>query len=240
MYESIKNIVPRNFLKNNEPFIRKIIYAFYKGHKKQCPLCERNLRKFISVKNGETLCAFCGSLPRYRRLWTLIKPLLISGIQVLDFSPPLYFYRKLKSFEGVQYTATDYDREFIADLHLDITNIDLPSNSMDLVLCYHILEHIPDDEKAMRELFRIMNPAGKCFIQTPFKEGNIYEDRSRQSKEERKLHFGQEDHVRIYSISGLKSRLENNGFKVENLSFSNEAENYFGFTQKENVLICTK
>ena len=240
MYEAIKNIIPRNFLKNNEPVIRKIIYAFYKGHKKQCPLCERNLRNFISLKNGETLCAFCGSLPRYRRLWTLIKPLLIPDIQVLDFSPPLYFYRKLKSIGDIQYIAADYEGEFLADLHLDVTNINLPSNSIDLIMCYHILEHIQDDEKAMCELLRILKPQGKCFIQTPFKEDNIYEDRSKQSQEERKLHFGQEDHVRVYSISGLKTRLENNGFKVEILSFANEAENYFGFTQKENVLVGTK
>jgi hypothetical protein len=78
-------------------------------------LCERNLRKFISLKNGETLCPFCGSLPRHRRLCTLIKPLLIPGIQVLDFSPPLYLYKKLKSVSGIEYTATDYAGEFIAD-----------------------------------------------------------------------------------------------------------------------------
>ena len=240
MYETIKNIAPRNFLKNNEPVIRKIIYAFYKGNKKQCSLCERNLRKFISLKNGETLCPFCGSLPRHRRLWTLLTPLLIPGIQVLDFSPPLCFFKKLKSFSGIHYTATDYAGEFIADLHLDITNINLPADSIDLILCYHILEHIPDDEKAVIELFKILKPQGKCFIQTPFKEGEIYEDVSKQSKEERKQYFGQEDHVRIYSVSGLKSRLENIGFKVDILSFSNEADNYFGFSQKENVLMCTK
>ena len=85
-----------------------------------------------------------------------------------------------------------------------------------------------------------MKPQGKCFIQTPFKEGDIYEDRSKQLKEERKQHFGQEDHVRIYSICGLKSRLENNGFKVEILSFHNEADNYFGFSHAENILVCTK
>jgi hypothetical protein len=118
-------------------------------------LYERNLRKFISLKNGETLCPFCGSLPRHRRLWILIKALLIPGSRVLDFSPPLYFYKKLKSFSGIDYTATDYAGEFIADLHLDITNINLPAKRIDLILCYHILEHIPDDEKAIGELFKI-------------------------------------------------------------------------------------
>ena len=138
MYETIKNIAPRNFLKNNEPIIRKIIYAFYKGNKKQCPLCKKKLRKFISLKNGETLCPFCGSLPRHRRLWTLIEPLLVSGSRVLDFSPPLYFYKKLRSFGGIHYIATDFEGEFIADQHLDITNINLSANSIDLILCVSI------------------------------------------------------------------------------------------------------
>jgi predicted SAM-dependent methyltransferase len=240
VYETIKNIIPRHFLKNNESFIRRIIYTFYKGNRKQCPLCEKKLRKFISLKNGETLCPFCGSLSRHRRLYTLITPLLIPGIRVLDFSPPLYFYKKLKSFRGIHYLTTDYEGEFIADLHLDITNINLPANSIDLILCYHILEHIQDDEKAMSELFRILNPSGKCFIQTPFKQGNIYEDESKRSKEERRKHFGQEDHVRIYSITGLISRLEKEGFKVTTLSFSDEQDNYFGFDKTENVLLCTK
>src|SRR5215203_7563502 len=240
MYETLKTILPRNFLKWNEHFIRKIIYSFYKGINMQCPICEKKLRKFILLKNGETLCPFCGSLPRHRRLWTLIKPLLKNGISVLDFSPPLCFYKKLKSFKQIQYVATDFEKEFTADLSLNVTNISLSSNSIDLLLCYHILEHIPEDKKAMSELCRILKSAGRCFIQTPFKEGDIYEDLSKQSKEERRLHFGQDDHVRIYSIASLRARLEYAGFKIEVLQFSENEENYFGFSPNETVLIATK
>jgi len=240
MYETLKTILPHNFLKRYEHFLRKIIYTFYKGSDRQCPICEKKLRKFILLKNGEMLCPFCGSLPRHRRLWALIRPLLENDISILDFSPPLYFYKKLKALKEIQYKATDFEKQFTADLNLDITNINLSSNSIDMILCYHILEHIPDDKKAMGELYRILKSQGKCFIQTPFKEGDIYEDFSKQSKEERQLHFGQDDHVRIYSLPSLKERLENAGFKIEILQFSEKPENYFGYSTNEIVLIGTK
>ncbi len=240
MYEAIKNILPRNYLKNNETFIRKIIYLFYKGRLKKCPVCEKKLRKFVKLKNGDSLCPSCGSLPRHRRLWTLLKPFLLPGSHIMDFSPPLCLYKKLKSVPAVFYTATDYEGEFAADHSFDITNINQPSNIFDLIICYHILEHIIDDQKAIAELCRVLKPGGKCLIQTPFKEGSIYEDPSKKTKQERKQHFGQEDHVRIYSVEGLKERLDNAGFLVEILSFSNEHENYFGLSEQEHVLLLTK
>ena len=240
MYETVKNIIPRSFLKTNETFFRKVIYLFYKGRRQQCPVCERKMRKFITLKNGDYLCVFCGSLPRHRRLWILIKPLLLLGACVLDFSPPLCFYNRLKLLDTVNYIPTDFEGEFTSDRHLDITAIDLPTNSVDLVLCYHILEHVLHDEKAISELHRILKEGAKCFIQTPFKEGTIYEDPSKQSKQEREKHFGQQDHVRIYSAQGLKERLEKTGLKVEILSFSENKDNYFGFSQTETVLLCSK
>ena len=240
MYETLKTILPHNFLKRNEPIFRKIVYSLYKGIARQCPICEKRLKKFILLKNGETLCPYCGSLARHRRLWTLISPLLEDGISVLDFSPPLCFYNKLKSFKQLQYKATDFEKEFTADLNLNITNINLSSNSVNLILCYHVLEHIIEDQKAISELHRVLKSPGKCFIQTPFKEGDMYEDLSKQTKEERRLHFGQDDHVRIYSIASLKEILEDAGFKTEVLQFSEKEENYFGFSTNETVLIATK
>lgn len=240
MYENIKNIIPHNFLKRNEGFIRKMIYIFYKGNKKECPICQKKLRRFVHLKNGDILCPNCGSLARHRRLWVLIEPLLTPGSSVLDISPPRCFYKKLKSFRNIDYTPTDFEGEFIADLKLDLTNANLSSNKFDIIICYHVLEHIANDQDAMNELYRILKLPGKCFIQTPFKEGHIFEDPSIKTSQKRKIHFGQEDHVRIYSVDGLKSRLEKAGFKIELLSFSNEADNYFGFSPSEKIILATK
>jgi hypothetical protein len=93
----------------------------------------------------------------------------------------------------------------------------------------------------MRELYRVLKPKGIIYIQTPFKEGNIYEEDSVTSPEEKEKHFGQNDHVRIYSIDGLKNRLENTGFKVFKKTYEKkENDFFFGFTAPETILIASK
>ena len=112
--------------------------------------------------------------------------------------------------------------------------------SFDLIICYHILEHIDNDIKAMNELWRILTKGGYCIIQTPFKEGEIYENNAITSPKEREKHFGQSDHVRVYSINGLTKRLENVGFQVEIRNFREKYENINGLNETETVLICQK
>jgi len=89
-------------------------------------------------------------------------------------------------------------------------------------------------------LYRILKKGGTCTVQTPFKDGDIYEDLSIRTETGRLKYFGQKDHVRIYSLAGLKERLTNSGFKVEIKTYQESVYNRFGFSVKENVLICKK
>ena len=142
---------------------------------------------------------------------------------------------------GIEYVSTDFEDEFLADKKLDITQIEEPDESFDLIICYHVLEHIVEDAKAMQELFRILKKGGTAIIQTPFKEGAIYEDFSIVSKTDRLKHFDQEDHVRIYSANGLTERLQFAGFQVNICQFTNaNPDNINGLKQTETILICTK
>ncbi|GAA3639346.1 class I SAM-dependent methyltransferase [Flavivirga jejuensis] len=218
-------------------FFRSFYGIFYIGNTHQCNICSKKLRSFISLENEDLLCPFCGSLSRTRRLWDLLKP---KGY-ILHFSPSRNLYRVLKKIKAINYFSTDYENEFLADYKYDITNIDQNNEKFDIIICYHILEHINDDKKAMSELYRVLKPNGKIYIQTPFKNGAIYEDNTIVSPKERVLHFGQEDHVRIYSVEGLKERLENTGFKVQIKLFNNsEKDLYYGYTSPETVLILSK
>jgi hypothetical protein len=70
--------------------------------------------------------------------------------------------------------------------------------------------------------------------------GDIYENASVQTPQERKIHFGQEDHVRIYSVQGLQNRLENAGFEVIVKKFQELPDDRFGFKPIEIILICKK
>ncbi|WP_294283651.1 methyltransferase domain-containing protein [uncultured Chryseobacterium sp.] len=144
----------------------------------------------------------------------------------------------MKKKKDIYYYPTDYENEFLSDYHYDITKIDAEVGKFNLIVCYHILEHITEDQKAISELYRVLKKDGIALVQTPFKEGEIYEDDTITSEEERLKHFGQEDHVRIYSVKGLESRLKNAGFQVTARTFSENG--YYGYSPNEKVLICRK
>jgi SAM-dependent methyltransferase len=242
MYKKIKNILNKlfnkDFLLKNELILRRLYGFFYSGNNFQCTVCNKKLSKFVKMFEDDLLCPNCGSLARTRRLQSILQDFIKNqSIKILDFSPPRCMYRKLKKNTQIEYVSTDYAGEFMADKQLNMIKIDEPDNIYDLILCYHVLEHIKDDRKAMSELFRIMKPGGKGIIQTPFKDGEIHENDSISAEAERKIHFGQEDHVRVYSVSGLCERLEKAGFTTQSISYQDKQPNFHGFRNETVVFI---
>ena len=146
----------------------------------------------------------------------------------------------LKKIFPINYESSDLSGDFLADYKYNITEINVKANKYDLIICYHVLEHVVDDNKAISELYRVLKNDGVCLIQTPFKSGDIFEDYSINTDEGRLEYFGQKDHVRIYSLTGLKERLYNHGFKIEVMKFIEERDNYYGFSNQEYVLKCKK
>jgi len=245
MYNKIKKIVkaliPKRVLFQYEPGLRYIVYQFYRGEYFQCNVCTKKLRKFVHLKEGDKLCPRCGSLSRTRRLIDILNTgLLKEGLGVLDFSPSRSLYRILRNTPAITYTGSDISGDFLSDVQFDITDLPIENNTYDLIICYHILEHIDDDKKAMQELYRVLKKNGTCILQTPFKEGDIYEDSNITNEIERLKHFGQKDHVRVYSANGLKNRLEDCGFTVEIKEFADLENNRYGFLSHEKVIIGTK
>ena len=239
--QNIKKIIPTEFLIKHELIFRYLHGVLYLGNYHECNICGKKLKSFIKIKNDDLLCPFCGSLSRNRRLWQLLNEESILKGTVLHFSPSRSLYRNLKKDKNIIYFSTDLENEFLADYKFDITNIDQPNEKFDLIICYHVLEHIIDDRKAISELKRVLKKSGSLFIQTPFKEGEILEDFSVTTPEERKRVFGQKDHVRIYSITGLKKRLEETGLIVKKTRFEKDQKDLkFGFKSPEYILISTK
>lgn len=243
MYSSLKNIATKiltqKTLRKNEKFFRRIIAVKYAGSKFQCNLCKYNLRHFVKKSNQDLLCPNCGSLSRSRRLYKTLIEFPIKG-EVLHFSPPKYLASKFKKMESINYYTSDLVGEFDSEYQFDMTSIALDDQIFDFIICYHILEHIENDILAMKELYRILKPDGCIFIQTPLKEGEIYEDEGVKSKKMRKLAFGQEDHVRVYSLKGLNKRLQAVGFVTEIFKTAgNTSENYNGF-MPETYLVAKK
>lgn len=243
MYNFIKKRINHYFpglINRHEATLRKILVFFYKGDKVQCTICGNRLQQFIQHHTGD-LCPGCGSLGRHRRLWSVLGEQVIPrpNEAILHFSPSKVIQRKLKK-EFPHYTSTDYEGGLHTDKALDITKIDEPDNTYHMIICFHVLEHITEDHKAIAELYRILKPGGKAIIQTPFKEGEIYEDFSVTDKDQRKACFGQEDHVRVYSVEGLKERLKAGFFDVDVLSYQEDPDNRFGFKTEEYILVARK
>jgi SAM-dependent methyltransferase len=158
------------------------------------------------------ICPRCRSHPRHRAIALLLDRGDLSGRRLLHFAPePLFdpLFARLPEIERV--TADLYAP---ADLRLDISDMDLPDSSFDLILCSHVLEHVPDDRAAMRELRRVLSD-GLALVLVPYRpEVTTYEDPSVVSPLGRMVAFGQQDHVRIYG-SDLADRLSDAGFDVE-------------------------
>lgn len=238
----IRRLLPKSLFFRFEPLLRNIHYnLFYRGSNCYCNVCDKKLRAFIVLSSGNLICPCCGSSDRDRRLFNVLSEKFIGkNLKHLDFSPSRSLFRKLNRVKDHRYIASDISGDFIAHKQFDIVNIEVKEESFDLITCYHILEHVENDLRAMAELYRVLKSGGSCIIQTPFKDGEIYEDFTIKSPNERLIHFGQEDHVRVYSLLGLKDRLEKIGFDVKVLSFSDDSDNQMGYKMREEVLICNK
>jgi SAM-dependent methyltransferase len=186
-----------------------------RGTARECPCCggrfRRMSRRRIAGFGG--ICPRCRSHPRHRAIVLLLDRGDLPRGRLLHFAPePLFdrFFAERPGFERV--TADLYAP---ADMQLDITDMDLPDGSFDLILCSHVLEHVPDDRAAMSELRRVLAPGGVCLVLTPYRPGvPTYEDPSITAPLDRMVAFGQQDHVRIYG-NDLADRLREAGFEVD-------------------------
>jgi SAM-dependent methyltransferase len=132
--------------------------------------------------------------------------------RVLHFAPERGLERRLARQPHLDYLSGDLEPG-AAMATLDITRLDLPDESFDCVLCYHVLEHVSDDLAAMRELHRVMRPGGWGVVQVPTYGETTVEDPTVTDPAERRERFGQEDHVRLYGRDFL-DRLRSAGFEV--------------------------
>jgi SAM-dependent methyltransferase len=188
-----------------------------------CPVCEA-VAPFKTRKGRKHAeCPSCGAYERHRLLFhylTHTEGLLAPGTRVLHFAANEGIEPQLRARDDLHYRTADLFAK--ADLKLDLTDIDQPDASWDLVICYHVLEHVDDDREAMREIFRVLAPGGRAILQVPLQHGReaTYEDPSITDPKQRLAHFGQEDHVRLYGTADFRRRLEAAGFRVEALDYA--------------------
>ena len=190
----------------------------YHGYRYECPLCGGRFRRMAPHRGRQhARCPNCHSAERHRLLWLF----LLRELDVLDrprailhFAPEPAIAERLATAPALDYTSADLDGGRAMEA-MDITAIPRPDETFDLVLVSHVLEHVPDDARAMREIRRVLKRDGLAVMQHPVELDRVstYEDERVTSPEARLRHFGQEDHVRLYGRDHA-DRVRAAGFEV--------------------------
>ena len=236
----VLRIFPRSFLIRLSLIIQPLLRWYFNGNQFEDPIDGSKYKKFLPYGYGRelrqnALCPGTLSLERHRLLWLYLKretDFFKHKLKVLHIAPEQVFYRYFKLFDHWDYTTVDLNSP-IADIKADVCNLPFEKNSFNLILCNHVLEHIPDDRQAMSELFRVLKKGGTMIAQVPLdeKRTKTFEDKSILKSSDRTKAFGQYDHVRIYGMDFF-DRLEEAGFMVEKCEYTSK------FTSEEIIKYC--
>jgi predicted SAM-dependent methyltransferase len=252
LFKFILNTIPRPVLIRLSIVVRPILAFLLKGNTFTDPIDGKSFRMFLPYGYGNqrnnVLSPSTLSLERHRLLWLYLQnetdffqseldadsPIsktkrfklrdteTSSTLKVLHFAPEQEFYKRFKKQTNIDYTTTDLLSP-LADVKADICNLPFENNTYDIIFCNHVLEHIPDDTKAMQELYRVLKPSGMGIFQIPqdLNRATTFSDDTIVDQKERAKIFGQYDHVRVYGKDYF-DKLRNIGFKVVEENYTNK------------------
>ncbi len=229
IFKFILNFVPRPLLIRLSYVVQPILEIILKGNQFIDPIDGKSFRMFLPYGYGSqrnnVLSPSTLSLERHRLLWLFLQnntDFFTSETKkkVLHFAPEQAFYKLFRNQKNIDYTTTDLFSP-LADVKADICNLPFEDNSYDIIFCNHVLEHIPDDTKAMQELYRVLKPGGMGIFQIPqdLSRATTFSDDSITDKKERAKIFGQYDHVRIYGLDYF-DKLRSIGFRVDEVDYT--------------------
>lgn len=247
---TLKSVTGSEIVRERRRQVRRAVKRVaHFGLARYCPCCKAHLRRFQPfgiVRRSEAKCPVCGSLERHRLtyLYMLRKTDLFDGRpkRMLHVAPEAQLARLFRRAAQIDYLSADLCSPR-AMVKMDITDIQYADGTFDVIYCSHVLEHIPDDAKAMREFHRVLKIGGWAILQVPITAEVTFEDPSVTRPEDRLRLFGQEDHVRRYGPD-YKNRLADAGFSVLVDGFARELDdrtaNQQGLMQSEDVYFCRK
>lgn len=220
---------------------------------KCCPVCESGLRLFTPY--GERLrpnakCPICGALERNRAWWLYYKKIGLLGehrkVIMLHFAPEKEFYNRFMEDDNIMYYPVDFNPNYPGIIKtVDITNNTYEDESFDIIICNHVLEHIPDENKALSECARVLKKDGVMYLSTPLSgKKETLEKEEYNTDELRSRYYGQHDHVRYYG-EDIDIRL-NKYFNVQKIDCIKELDlptediKRYGLSSKEYIWRLTK
>ncbi len=169
-----------------------------------CPYCNRKTISPANIKKGITMCAMCASFERQRFLYYVYDKLFFNTdktVKLLHFAPEKSVYDKICKNQNIEYVCCDLEPKnfpFVKNIQKeDGMNLSFPDNTFDFIIHNHIMEHVPDDIKFIKECLRVLKPDGKMIVSVPYSPEGLCDD-SKVTDEERIKYYGQADHVRMY------------------------------------------
>lgn len=261
----LKSILPERTHGPLKEVAYRAISLAYSGDRLACPFCHRQFRRMIprglkhavlaekqvigSGYRPDAFCPGCLSYDRERLVYLYLKnktDVLSRPVKLLHVAPERQLEKVFRHTPTIDYLTGDLFAE-VVDVKLDVTAMQFPDDTFDVTLCNHVMEHVPEDRKAMSEILRTLKPGGFALIQTPISKvlEATFEDFSVTSEAEKEVAFGQKDHCRIYAHD-YRARLASAGFQVEVFDWMKEPEgfgnpeNRFALNPEEMVFICRK
>ncbi len=247
------------------PYSRITSYANKLGKKKKCYICGNTFDHFLKYHGGNDKipefrkrlelvdsdrdqfgCPYCNSFDRERHLFMYFDKANIwerfRNARILHFAPEKNLSRKIKKLSPKEYVLADFSPKNDGIKKVDATSIPYKNDSFDVVICNHVLEHIPEYYKAMQEIQRVLLPGGMAILQTPFSKiiKRNFEDENLNTDELRWFFYGEIDHFRIFSQYQFFEDLNRAGFKMRIVEHTKTFEEYksklFGVNKKEDLI----
>jgi len=251
LFKFILNTIPRPLLIRLSYVARPFIAFLLKGKTFTDPIDGKSFKSFLPYGYGKqrnnVLSPSTLSLERHRLLWLFLKNetnFFTENKKVLHFAPEQAFYKRFRKMKNLKYVTTDLESP-LADVKADICNLPFQDNEFDVILCNHVLEHIPDDTKAMQELYRVLKPKGMAILQIPqdLSREKTFEDNSITDRKERAKIFGQYDHVRVYGRDYF-NKLRSIGFNVNEVAYTTSLSDVniekYCLAKREIIPVCYK
>jgi len=240
-----KTIIPWRY---HNLFRRVLKQIHHYGFSHYCPICRSHLQSFLafgSPLRQNACCPVCGSLERHRLIYLFLssKTTLFHSPKkkMLHVAPEQCLVAIFQASSNIDYVSVDLAP---GAMHImDLTDLQFPDNTFDAVYASHVLEHIVNDRKAVREIFRVLKPLGWAILQVPITGDKTYEDADIVTPEDRERVFGQHDHVRTYG-EDYYDRLRQAGLVVirHNVPAQQHAlsAKRLGISQTEDIVFCIK
>jgi SAM-dependent methyltransferase len=225
--------------------------AKYRGNKRYCNCCNQSFSQFITYGRNprpEAACPACMSLERTRLLLHFLQHQYFpiqKPTNILHVAPEYCLEKTLRNHFGASYMSVDLAPGF-ADKVEDLQALSFPDASFDLIICSHVLGHIPDEHKAITEMHRVLRKQGVCIVLTVRSgKDEAYEDLHINSADQRLLHYGEPDLLRLHG-NDMKQRLSKGGFNVIELDYGNtlsaewQEKLSIGNGLRERLYLCSK